>query len=300
MGFLARPQEKLASTGGITNFLFLGIRGEGSDSPNLSDTIIVFSYNHFQKSAALLSIPRDLWVPSLQAKINTAFHYGEEASAGAGITLAQAAILEVTGQPVHYTSVIDFALFREVIDLLGGINVINETAFTDTEFPIPGREKALPVSSRYETITFPAGKIPMDGNTALKFVRSRHSQGESGTDYDRGRRQQAVISAIKEKMLSPQFLLDEQKFITLIDLVGSRLKTNLRPDLYPVLAKLALSLQGRPIRNLSLSDQPDENGIVILFNPPTYQYKGEWVLIPKNNNWGALKQYVQNRLSGTQ
>jgi len=300
LNFFGPASEKLDSTNGVTNFLLLGIRGEGSDSPNLSDTIIVFSFNHDKQTGALISIPRDLWVPSLRARINTAYHYGEEASPGAGINMSQAAILEITGLPIHYTGIIDFALFRDVIDLLGGVDIVNDAAFTDTQFPIPGRENAFPVSSRVESISFPAGQIHLDGETALKFVRSRHSTGETGTDFDRGKRQQIVISALKEKVLTPEFLLNENKVSSLLDLVNARLKTNLNPKLYPTLAKLALDLQGKSIKNIGLSDRPDENGITTLFNPPLYQYAGQWVLIPKQNNWNALKQYIQNRLEGTQ
>jgi LCP family protein required for cell wall assembly len=236
----------------------------------------------------------------MQAKINTAYHYGEEASPGAGISLAQASILEITGLPVHYTAVVDFALFKDVVDLLGGIDVQNETAFTDTEFPIPGRENAYPVTSRFETISFPAGKVHLDGETALKYVRSRHSEGDSGTDYDRSRRQQATLSGIKEKLLTKEFLLDSKKTGRLFDLINENLITNLRPSLYPTLAKLAFNLRGKPINSVGLSDRPDSNGVTILFHPSPYLYKGEWVLIPKQNNWNTLKQYLKNKIEGTQ
>jgi len=300
LNFFGQPKEKLDSTDNTTNFLLLGIRGEGSDSPNLSDTIIIFSYNHQKNEASIISIPRDLWVTSLKAKINTAYHYGEEASPGSGIRMSQAAILEITGLPIHYTSVVDFALFKDVIDLLGGVEVYNPVAFVDDEFPIPGKENAMPLSSRFETISFAAGKIHMDGETALKYVRSRHAVGESGTDYDRGNRQQLLLSALKDKMLVPEFLLDQKKVNSLISLVNSRLVSNIHPSLFPTLAKLALDMKDKTIKNISLSDRPDENGITILYNPPSYQYKGEWVLIPKQNNWNALKQYIRNRLDGTQ
>ena len=300
VSFFGKPQQMLDSTNGFTNLLLLGIRGEGADSPNLSDTIIVVSYNHPSKTTAIISIPRDLWVPSLKAKVNTAYHYGEEASSGAGIKLAQASVLETIGLPVHYTAVVDFALFKDVINLLSGVDVYNEVAFTDNEFPIPGKETVLPISARYETISFVSGTIHMDGDTALKYVRSRHSTGESGTDFDRSRRQQAVISAIKAKILNPDFILKQKKITDLISLVNTRLKTNISPTLYPSLAKRALDMQSKPIRSIGLSDRPDSDGVAILYNPPTKFYSGEWVLIPKQNNWSALKQYVKNKIEGIQ
>jgi len=194
LSFFGSPIESLDSTGGVTNFLVLGIRGEGGDSPNLSDTIIIVSYNHETKTPSIISVPRDLWVPSLKAKINTAYFYGEEASPGAGIKMAQAAILEDLGLPMNYTAVINFSLFQQAIDLVGGIDVDVNPGFVDTEFPLPGREKALPISSRYEIISFNQGINHFDGATALKFVRSRHAEGDEGTDFSRSRRQQQKFS----------------------------------------------------------------------------------------------------------
>lgn len=295
LSFFGSPVDNLQSTNNVTNFLILGIRGEGEDSPNLSDTMIVFSYHHDTKTAYMISIPRDLWVPSLQAKINTAYFYGEEASPGAGIKMAQAAVLEDLGTPIHYTAVVDFTLFKQAIDLVGGIDIDVQPGFTDTEFPIPGKENALPISARYETLTFNSGMNHFDGDMALKFVRSRHAEGDEGTDFARSRRQQQVISALRQKILTPSFLLDKNKVSQLINIVNSNLKTNISESLYPTLAKLALDTQSTPINFVPLTNTPDAQGVTILFHPSETQYKGEWVLIAKDNNWNALKQYIKNK-----
>lgn len=300
LGFFGTPSEILDNTNGVTNFLLLGIRGEGSDSPNLSDTIIVLSYNHDTKTATMIGVPRDLWVPSLQAKINSAYYYGEEASPGAGIKMAQAAILEDLGLPVHYTGVVNFTIFKETIDLIGGVDVDVNPGFTDAEFPIPGMENAMPISSRYETITFATGSAHMNGETALKFVRSRHAVGDEGTDFARSRRQQQIISAMKQKMLTASFLMDKTKIDQLFAILDRNLITNISQSLYPTLAKIALETKDNPIKSIGLSISPDENGISILYNPPVAKYKNEWVLMPKDNNWSALKQYISNRLTGVQ
>lgn len=300
LSFFGTPSANLDSTNGVTNILLLGIRGEGSDSPNLADTIIVLSYDHSTKTPTLISIPRDLWVPSLQAKINTAYYYGEEASPGAGIQMAEAAVLEDLGTPVHYTAVINFTIFKETIDLLGGIDITVDPGFIDTEFPIPGMENAMPLSTRFETITFATGSAHMNGDTALKFVRSRHSEGDEGTDFARSKRQQQVISALKQKMLTPAFLLDKNKLDTFFNILDKNLKTNINQSLYPTLAKIALEANNNPVNSITFSDQPDKNGITILYNPPVKQFKGEWVLMPKDNNWTALKKYLDNLLKGKQ
>ncbi|HLE49606.1 MAG TPA: LCP family protein, partial [Patescibacteria group bacterium] len=74
--FFKNPQTVLAATNNRTNFLILGIRGEGSDSPDLTDTMLVLSYSYSDQQATLISVPRDLWVSSLKTKINSVYHYG--------------------------------------------------------------------------------------------------------------------------------------------------------------------------------------------------------------------------------
>lgn len=300
LSFFGSPKENLTSTNDNTNFLLLGIRGQGQDSPNLADTIIIASYNHNSHKISLLSVPRDLWVPSLKSKINAAYYYGQEASPAAGIKMSQAAILEVLGVPIHYTAVVNFSMFQDVINLLDGIEVQNPTAFTDNEFPIPGMENALPISSRYETISFPEGLIAMNGETALKYVRSRHAEGDQGTDFARSQRQQAVIASIRKEIVNASFLLDENKVNQLMDIINKNINTNIPTGLYPSLAKLAVDTKDNPIISIGLSDRPDKDGVTILYNPPSKNYMGEYVLIPKDNNWSALKKYVENRLQGIQ
>lgn len=300
LSFFGTPSANLDNTNGVTNFLILGIRGEGTDSPNLADTIIVLSYNHETKTPTMVSVPRDLWVPSIQAKINAAYYYGEQKIPSAGIQMAEGAVLEDMGLPIHYTAIINFTIFKETIDLLGGIDVNVDPGFSDTEFPILGMENAQPISARFETVTFATGSAHMNGETALKFVRSRHATGDEGTDFARSKRQQQVIAALRQKMLTPAFLLDKNKLDAFFVILGRNLKTNITQNLYPTLAKIALDARNNPVRSVTFSDQPDENGLTILYHPPSKQYKGEWVLIPKDNNWSALKKYLDNLLQGKQ
>lgn len=297
LSLFGTPKDSLESTGGLTNFLVLGIRGEGGDSPDLTDTMIIASYNHDSKEVSLIGLPRDLWSPSLKARINTAYYYGEQASPGAGIKNTQGTVLQDLGLPIHYTAIINFILFQQAIDLVGGVDVDIYPGFVDNEFPIPGREKALPISSRYETVVFSEGRIHMDGLTALKFVRSRHSFGDEGTDFARSTRQQQVITALRQKIITPNFLLDQKKVDALLNIVEKNLKSNISGDLYPTLAKLALDTQNKNINTITLSTTPDKNGVTILYHPPEAKYNGEWVLVPKDNNYNALKQYLKNALT---
>jgi|CXWL01.1.fsa_nt_gi LCP family protein required for cell wall assembly len=296
--FFRSQKQILENTGDRTNFLILGVRGEGDDSPDLTDTMLVISYSHSDNQASLISIPRDLWVNSLKTKINSVYHYGRfRESRGGGILLAQSAVLETLGLPIHYTAVVDFSLFRQAIDLVGGVTVDVAAAFTDDQFPIEGKEDALPVSARYETISFAKGPQAMDGVLALKFVRSRHAPGDEGTDIARDRRQQLVIGALIQKIKNPSFFLKSQKIISLYRLVNDHLETNLSPDLYPALVRLAFDSYRHSPEKIALSYLPDEDGVSILENPPVSSlYQNQWVLIARDNNWSALAQYLQNKL----
>ncbi|EKD99863.1 MAG: cell envelope-related transcriptional attenuator, partial [uncultured bacterium] len=224
---------------------------------------------------------------------------GEEASSGAGIRFAEASILETLGQPVNYTVIVNFNLFKQVIDLVGGVDINVSPGFEDKEYPLPGKEKSQPVSSRYETISFSDGANHLNGDTALKFVRSRHSVGDEGTDFARSRRQQQIIGALKDKIFNKDFLLNQEKMTKLVDLIQDNLITNLPSSLYPVLARLGLDQAGKNINTIPLSILPDSEGVSILYNPPVNKFKGEWVLMPKDNNWKALKQYIDSHLYST-
>lgn len=296
--FFKNPQTVLASTNNRTNFLILGIRGEGSDSPDLTDTLLVISYSHSDHQASLISIPRDLWVSSLKTKINSVYHYGQfREPNGGGILLAQSAVLETLGLPIHYTAVIDFSLFQKAVDQVGGIDVDVVAGFTDPEFPIPGRESALPVSSRYQTITFSSGLQHMTGESALKFVRSRHAEGEEGTDIARDRRQQQIVAALIQKLKSPAFFLSRRNLTSFYGLIRENLDTNLDERLYPALVRIGVDSYRHSPKRIILSYEPDESGVAILENPrPSPLYLNQWVLIARDNNWSALASYIKNKL----
>lgn len=282
--------SSLPSHSGRTNFLILGTGGGAHESPNLTDTLIFASVSP-SSSPITLSIPRDLWVPSLQAKINTAYHYGvEKAGPSGGLILAKSAVSEVIDQPVDFAVVFDFATFSQVIDELGGIDVSVERTFTDTQYPISGRQNDLcdgdlEYKCRYETITFTKGLQHMDGATALKFVRSRHSQDlEEGTDFARSHRQTQVIAAIKTKLISR---FDYQLYHRLIALTSQSTLTDITPDHYFALAKLAFAARKYDLKTYALSE-PDQ-----LYNPPLLlKYGRQWILLPKNNDPKVIYDFV--------
>ena len=123
------------------NVLFLGIAGGVHQGANLTDTIMVASYNLKTNQVYLFSIPRDLWLPELQSKANAAYQLGF--SKGSGLDLAKTVMGNVLGIPIHYGLRIDFRGFVQVIDAIGGIEVDVTRSFDDYRYPIQGAENDL-------------------------------------------------------------------------------------------------------------------------------------------------------------
>lgn len=294
--FAKNPADILKVSSDRTNILLLGIRGEG-EGALLTDTMLVFSYHHPSKQLHLISLPRDLWVDSLKAKINTAYFYGEEKQLGGGLDLSKSAASEITGLPMHYAVNLNFEGFKKAIDLVDGIDLTVDTAFDDPKYPIPGKEDVIPESDRYELLHFDAGPQHMDGERALKYVRSRNAPGDEGTDFARSIRQQKVIVAFREKVTQQKILLDQEKVSQLADLYHQYIVTDIKSEDYGAFARLFLLSNSNPVKSISLTTGDKEGELAILENPINRRpYQGQYVLIAKDNNWEALKQYIQNEL----
>jgi len=226
---------------GRTNFLVLGISGGDHSGPDLTDSIIFFSVESQSGKGLLLSLPRDIWIAPLRTKLNSVYHYQ-------GLEATKQNVGEILGQKIDYSLVIDFNLFTKIVDELGGVTVNVERTFDDFKYPIAGKEDDLcngdkEYKCRYEHVHFDAGLQTMDGVTALKYVRSRNAEGEEGTDFARSQRQQRLLAAIKEKIFTPQIILNPRKIMSLWNLVMANIKTDVPQDEYTNLLKIALRMK---------------------------------------------------------
>ncbi len=284
--FIKAPVSKVESVSDRTNILIMGTAGSGHAGGDLTDTMILTSLSLKSPSLTMISIPRDLWIPEIRAKVNSAYHYG-------GIPLAEESVARVTGAPIQYGVVIDFSGFKDVVDVLGGIKVNVERSFIDTEYPIAGKEDDTcngdkKFKCRYETVSFSMGEQMMDGATALKFVRSRHAVGEEGTDTAREARQQKVISAIKNKLLSPGVILNPWKDIQIYRLAKTLVHTDISGTTGAVIARYAV----RAHKSISQFLIPQD----LLVNPPiSPRYDNQYVFIPKlgNGNWKDVSSWFR-------
>jgi len=288
----------LRQTDGRTNILLLGMSGPGHEGSDMTDTIILASIKTETGDVTLISIPRDFLVPSLKAKVNSAFHTGftKQATPG-GLLLAKTAVSEITDQKIHYAAGLDFSVFMQVIDLIGGITVDVPNSFDDNKYPLPGKETDLcdgdpETLCRYEHLHFDSGSQTMDGSRALKFIRSRQSADlTEGTDFARSRRQILVIQAIKQKLTSPEFLRHPKIYLKLISILKNNLVTDLTSHEYFPLAKLVWKARNQTLKPFSITE-PDQ-----LYHPPiSAKYDYQWVLLPKSDQPQIVFDYVSGLL----
>jgi len=289
-GFLSDPSSTLTSTLGRTNILLFGLGGATHDAGDLTDSLIFVSFRHADHSLTLLPLPRDIWVDTLVAKINTAYHYGQRREGG-GLDLVKSAAAEVTGQPVHYAIGLDFEGFVKAVDAVGGLDIEVPRTFDDYFYPIPGKETVEPESERYEHLHFEAGPTHFDGETALKYARSRHAEGEEGTDFARSARQEQILLAFKDRLLNTQTLLSpstiKELTASFIPFFVTDLSENELGSL--IRALLAFVESKQSFSSLSLTDY--------LVNPRDKQsYQGQWVLVPVKD-WSEIHDYVAKNLA---
>lgn len=158
-----------------------------------TDTMILISLDPKTNSIGILSIPRDLFVEVPYAglqRVNAAYVIGELEEPGGGATLAKQTVQYNFGIRVNEYVTVEFQTVIALVNAVGGIEIEVPNAFTDYTYP----------TMDYGTEVFhvDAGWQKMDGETALKYARSRHSSD----DIDRAKRQQQVIFALRDKVIS--------------------------------------------------------------------------------------------------
>lgn len=267
--------------------LILGKGGEGHTAPNLTDTIMVAYLNPQTKKTSILSLPRDIWVSEIRAKLNTAYHYG-------GFKMAGDSLYSLTNKGISNTIIVDFSLFKDLVDAIGGIEVDVQNSFTDEKYPIEGRENDLcdgdrTYACRYETIVFNSGIQKMDGELALKFVRSRNSKGEEGTDLAREIRQQKVVSAVKEKITSREVITNFKMIKELYNIAINHVETDIKP--VDFLSLLKFGYESR--NNIQFLSFPEE---LVVVSKNDKKYDMQYVFIPKDGSWKKLQEWISQRI----
>lgn len=271
------------------NILLLGMGGEGHDGAYLTDTMMLASLKPSSKEIALISFPRDLVSPSNNwRKINSINAFAEANEAGSGGEKTIKSMSELLQIDIDYYLRLDFSGFAKIIDEINGVDILVENSFTDYSYPILGREDNPDYYSRFEALSFKEGKQHMNGSLALKYARSRHAAGIEGSDYARSRRQQLLIEAVKNKLLSAGTLLNPVTLTKLINQLNKNVSTNIEIWEALRLWDLGKDIDRNNITNFVLNDAPD-NYLV-----SSRGEDGAFILMPRSGSFSDIRKLIKN------
>lgn len=220
------------------NLLIMGLDARSSNaSMVLTDTMILFTLDPVSNTAAMISIPRDLWVKipgGEYSKINTAYDLGIKWQyPGGGPALAAKTVENLLGVPVNYYAQIDFGTFVKFIDIIDGVKI-----------DVP-EEIMVDIVDTPDVAVLQPGIQTLPGDLALAYVRNRST---AGGDIDRAQRQQQVIMGIIDRItefnMLPKLI---QRAPQLYSELSSGVHTNLSID---QISRLAVKF---------FSDVPREN-----------------------------------------
>lgn len=284
IGKLIRSNDKLlkGEKEDRINFLLLGMGGAGHEGAFLTDTIILASFQPSSKKIAMISIPRDLVVPIPGygwRKINNINAFAEAKERGSGGEVTQNVISEVLDIPIHYYIRVDFEGFKKLIDKLGGLSIYVDRSFTDYQYPTN--------DFKYQVISFKEGWQIMDGETALKFVRSRHGTNGEASDFARSRRQQKILVALKEKIISFNTLLNPLKLQNVYEIMKDSIDTNMAVWEMVRLRQLINDVDTENIIHQVIS--ADQGGLLVAAN-----VEGMYILQPRTGDFEEIQTIIKN------
>lgn len=255
------------------NVIVLGIRG-ADDVKNgglLTDSIILFSLDKNTGQTAMISIPRDLFVnikDKFGGKINEVYERGLSKGDSAGFT--KDVFSRVSGVYIENIIIFDFQAFAKIIDAIDGVDVTLSKPFKEAQ------------QWGYE-FYLPAGKNHLNSEQALYYARSRYSS----SDFDRARRQQQIIIAVKEKILSLGVLGNPSKMNSFVSNLGNSVKSDVSVWDLKDIALFASSLnnaQKMPKQYVLSTDNILAESIGT----------GIYVLLPKANDYSEIHAIIKN------
>jgi len=260
------------------DILVLGIRGEddpdASDGgPRLTDSMQVFSYDKTTKKSSLISLPRDLYVKihdDKKDKLNAAYEYGLAHSPN-GLDFIKNKISQITGVYIDEVVIFDFSSFKEIVDALDGVDVTLAAPFSESQ------------QWGYK-FSLPAGLNHLNGQDALYYARSRYSSN----DFDRSRRQQQIIFAIKDKLLKLNFLSDPVKSFSILNLIRSDVKTTIGLWNIKQYIDMANDIKFDQMKRTIIST----DNLVM-----EGRENGSYILLPKAGNLSEIKNFFKASLN---
>ncbi|MBT7337881.1 LCP family protein [Candidatus Peregrinibacteria bacterium] len=274
---------------GYTNFLLMGQGHADHDGKNLTDTIMVASVDpKGTKSTVLLSLPRDLHLLNTErmgkGKLNTMYRdfrsyliyqKGLEPEVASIDALQEIAneLSRKLGINIHHTVKVDFIAFTRAVDTLGGIDIDVPYDINDQEYPNE--------TFGYEPFVIKAGPRHLDGETALKYARSRHTT----SDFGRSARQQQVLGTMAHTAKETGVLKDPAAITSFMKIMSENVETTMTLRELIGAAEIAQKLDRDSIVAMQLNDRNALYDYIIepggfLYTPPRSLFKGASVLLP--------------------
>lgn len=238
-----------ADRNGRTNVLVFGTEGYNMngdtaygahDGAQLTDSIMVVSFDQQTKDVALLSLPRDLKVSRAcsAGKINEVFwchnQDGQHEAEGARALMDQ--VGDVLGIDFQYYAHINWASLIDIIDTLGGITVTLDENIADYGWTNAVATAGVPMQ--------------VNGEQALGLARARH--GTQGGDFTRGNTQQKIVQGIIDKILHNGLGMTE--IFNLVNILGDNLRSNFSTDNIKAGVRLISGFNIANIRQVPLVD----------------------------------------------
>lgn len=253
---------------GRMNILLIGMDGRSANYGRAAraDALSVVGVNFGDRTAQVLSIPRDLWVqipaygdnPAFEDRINVAYALGQQYGyPGGGPAFEAYTISQTFGLRIDRAVVLNFTAFEGAVDTIGGVDIDVQRAIYDPKYPDDEGGTLV--------LEIPAGRVHMDGRTALMYARTRHQD----SDFGRIRRQQQVLMAVRDKLLTPDTLL---VLPSLAQLVYQSVRTDLSLDEVGLLGCVGPKIPREAIARIAIGSE-----MVEAFTAPS----GAAVLRPK-------------------
>jgi polyisoprenyl-teichoic acid--peptidoglycan teichoic acid transferase len=264
----------------VTRFtvILLGIDQRPGDSgPFRTDTVIVLSFDPVRKSAAMISIPRDVYldIPSYgMDTVNVANFLGDRDGypGGGGPELARKTVERFLGIPIDRYVVVNFQAFNTVINAVGPVEVCPTERIFDDRYPADEGNDMI-------TVEFQPGCQALDAVKLLQYARVRHNAGD---DFGRATRQQEVIKAVQKRVLS---LGGVSALVGQSGTIWAALKDNIHTNLtYDEILQIANAAQGVTIKSGVLLPKTEKGGQLL----PSTLADGRQVLSPVYEDIAAL------------
>lgn len=279
---------------GRVNILLMGRGGGSHDAPDLTDTMMVASIDPINHTSTLISLPRDLWVNVNGAgvmKLNAVWETGEfkylgKQAAGstdpkaiqAGYDLVDQTVEDVLGIDINYNMMVNFQAFQQAVDTVGGVNINVPSDLVDP---------TMAWENHNNPVLAQAGPHAFNGQQALLYVRSR----ETTSDFARAQRQQALLVALKSKIISLGTLSNPSKLSGLINSFGNNVQTDLSLSNAQRLYTITKGIKDANVSTVGLAD--DGNNYVTGGN-----INGQSVVLPKAGlfQYGQIQQFIRSQL----